>query len=1388
MFSVQVLDIFPIFHILPTISNVVVLNTKNTIMEEHIGNNLQVTFVRRTILFTLLLLFTFSRAEAYSLRQFSSKNGLSNSAILSICQDRNGIVWIGSCDGLNMYDGVNLGLYKPTNIENSLSGNLIENIIEGEEDVLWIQTNYGLDRFDTRRQTIQTFREFKDISRMAKSPEGDLFIIKDDGYIYYCPVGGKDFSRLNAEKTHFEDVRQIVVDGAGILWIFSSGNDNRSYMIEHHGDKTTLIPCNYFDHPEKLLSAFTEGDVLYFIDSTYSLYEYELRTQKKYFIADLEGEIRHRGEVSSIIKQKDDYFIGFKSSGLIQLKHLPESKIRYDVQQINIQSGIFCLMKDKYQDIVWVGTDGQGVYMYFTDGFSIKNVLLDVPEYQVNNPVRALFLDPEQTLWVGTKGGGILRMLNYRPDKDKNINVEKLLTTNSALTDNSVYCFAPSRWKRLWIGTERGLNYYSYPERKIKEFEVIADDKIVKYVHSICEPNDSTLWIATVGEGIVKVSLDTSGHLPKVKSARRFVLDGGKKSSNYFFVSYQESDSIIWYGNRGYGAYRMNIQTSRMQPYSFERVIKNQTVNDIFAIHKNNEGYWFGTSFGLTRLHQGDYRVYNETDGFPNNTIHGILEGKDSNLWLSTNQGMVKFNVRDNTVQIYRQQGDLEVTEFSDGAYYKDEKTGTLFFGGTNGFITISENESALREYMPELRFNHLSIFGKECNIHDFLQGDDEQMLVLDYSRNFFNLSFSVVDYINGNNYSYSYKIDGLSDNWVENGLSTTAVFSNLSPGEYTLLVKYRSNITGKESEPFPLRISITPPWYMTRWAYAFYFLLFMAIIAGCIWMIIIRYRRKRNRMIETMNRQQREELYESKLRFFTNITHEFCTPLTLINGPCEKILSYNKVDGYIRKYASMIQQNALKLNALILELIEFRRLETGNKMLKVKPAYITEQIMTIAESFGELAESRKLDYKLQIEEELHWNTDVSCLSKIVNNLISNAFKYTPEYGRITVEAGIENEQLCIRISNTGKGIKEEDLSKIFDRYKILDNFEVQNKNGISPRNGLGLAICHSMVNLLNGQIHVSSTPNEWTVFEVLLPSLEVAPDSDDEVKVIDVPVLSSDEQAVELKNTSTEYDKSKQTLMIIDDDPSMLWFVAEIFVGKYNVVALDSAEEALKQLTQQLPDLIISDVMMPGMDGMSFARKVKSDKMWSRVPLILLSALNNIDEQTKGIESGAEAYITKPFNVEYLENVVKRLLLREAELKEYYGSVLSSFELNEGQLLHKEDKSFFENMMRIIDENLENPDFSVELLSNLLGYSSRQFYRKLKAVTDKSPNEIIREFRLTVAERLLLTTQLSIDEIMYKTGYANRGTFYKAFAQRFEMTPKQYRTLKQGDVQGAKE
>ena len=690
---------------------------------------------------------------------------------------------------------------------------------------------------------------------------------------------------------------------------------------------------------------------------------------------------------------------------------------------------------------------------------------------------------------------------------------------------------------------------------------------------------------------------------------------------------------------------------------------------------------------------------------------------------------------------------------------------------------------------MPALQFNRLFIFGKEYNINEFLHEDKQKhkVLELDHSQNFFGLSFIVIDYLNGSNYTYYYTIEGLSDNWIENGTSTTTMFSNLAPGQYTLWVKYRSNITGKESAPQPLTIRITPPWYMTSLAYWCYSILFIGFIAWCIHLSVKRYRRKRDAMIERINRRQRNELYESKLRFFTNVTHEFCTPLTLIYGPCQRILTYPSTDNYIRKYASIIQQNAQKLNALILELIEFRRLETGNKTLEIQKLPVSAQTQNTADSFNELAESRKINYQLKIEKEVYWNSDAGCFSKIINNLLSNAFKYTPENGMISIEQYVENEQLHIRISNTGKGIEKENLTKIFDRYKILDNFEIQNKNGISPRNGLGLAICHSMVTLLNGQIRVTSTPNQLTTFEVILPALSItATDTERPMSMEMETVIQEGNETMELESPTPAYDTSRQTIIVIDDDPSMLWFVSDIFANKYNVFSFNDTEKAMEQLKLRPVDLIISDIMMPGTDGISFAKQIKSDKLLTHTPLILLSALNSIDNQMKGIDSGAEAYVTKPFNTDYLIKLAERLIQREKDLKEYYNSVFCTFKLDDGQFLHKEDKVFFEKMMKIIDQNITNPELSVELLSSSLGYSTRHFYRKLKEITEQTPADIIKEYRLAIAEQLLLSTNLTVEEIMDKSGFMNRGTFYKIFSQKHNMPPRQYRERQKKDFKKA--
>jgi signal transduction histidine kinase/ligand-binding sensor domain-containing protein/DNA-binding response OmpR family regulator len=1321
--------------------------------------------------------------HAYSLRQFSNKNGLSNSAILSLYQDHQGVIWIGSCDGLNIFDGTNIHVYNPVNPTKApLSGNLINDIMETEKDVLWIQTNYGLDRLDTKFQISKSFTEFKDKNYMAKSRDNDLFIVKDDGYIYYYQPEKQLFQKLEVPQIAFGHVLSTIIDKNNILWIFTSNNDTRSYQIIKNKEEIALTPNNLFKHSEQLLWAFAEEDLVYFIDKTYSLYEYDFGNQQQYFIANLKAEVETRGEVSSIIKQQNDYYIGFKSSGLIVLKYMSDQKIKYQMQDTEIHSGIFCLMKDKYQDIVWIGTDGQGVYMYFNDAFSITNTLLDTPVYQINNPVRTVYYDEEQTLWIGTKGGGILRIRNYSPETNAAVSFDRISISNSTLTDNTVYCFAPGSANRLWIGTENGLNYYSYQNKQLKAFTVIADGKKVKYVHSINELNDTTLWVSTVGEGIVKVILDKAGSSPSVKSATRIVLDDGRMASNYFFTSFQENDSILWFGNRGYGAYRLNVETEQLTPYRFDNVVNSQTANDIFAIYKNEKGYWLGTSSGLLHFNEDYSHYHDRADLFSNNTVHGILEDQQNNLWISTNQGLVRFNPKTNTGQTYDRENGLEVTEFSDGAFYKDSRTETLFFGGTNGFVTVKPNAYIMADYMPQINLKGLSIFGKEYNIHDFLHDKKgKKILQLDYSRNFFCIDFMAIDYINGNNYSYSYKLDEVSSQWIESGTSASAIFSNLAPGQYTLLVKYKNNMNGKECEPQKLLIQITPPWYLSNWAYILYFILIALFCILAVYRIVHQYRRKQHRMIEKLNREKKEEVYESKLRFFTNITHEFCTPLTLIYGPCEKILAYPQSDSYIRKYGKMIQQNTEKLNGLILELLEFRRLETGHKVLSIQRLSVSDKLRNIAESFCELAENKNLNYRLDIEPDIEWNTDISCFSKIVNNLISNAFKYTPEEGNITIGLKVENQLLTLNISNSGKGIAKENLAKIFDRYKILDSFEMNGKNS---RNGLGLAICKNMVTLLNGEINVSSIQNEITTFTVTLPELSpTAQEAETPQKVYATGPLNTNTEPMELEQTTINFDTSKHTVMIIDDDPSMLWFVSEIFVDKYNVLSFNNAAEALASLELKQPDLIISDVMMPEIDGLSFAQKIKQNKLWSHIPLILLSALHHEDDQVKGIEAGAEVYVTKPFNVKYLEKVVYRLIKRESDLKEYYSSIFSSFKVENGNCIHKEDQEFLDKVIETIEKNITNPDLSVELLSSDLGYSTRQFYRKLKPITDKSPADIIKEYRLTMAERLLLTKNYTIEEIMDKTGFNNRGTFYKLFSQRFGMPPRQYREQQKDSV-----
>lgn len=1325
-------------------------------------------------------LFTVESVYAQNFRQLTNKDGLSNSAVLSLCQDSRGMIWIGSCDGLNTFDGRKVSLYRSFNSsEEHLSGNLIDKLRYAKEDVLWVQTNYGLDRLDIRRNSIQNFDDFMGRLLFCESPSGMFYVLKDDGYLYYFNAAAQVFQKLDVPEIDFSKALALSVDSNNILWIFGKGHSTQSFQITETNEKDISInSIELFNHSSRLLWAFVEEDAVYFVDEAYDLYEYDFNNHKAYFIATLGQEIEARGEISSLVKKDNDFYLGFKNSGLVRLQYLPNQKNKYRTVVTNIHCGIFCMMKDKFQDIIWIGTDGQGVYMYLNDISFINNTLLDTPAYGINNPVRCLYYDVNNTLWIGTKGSGILKMNHYMPGISQTADSFELFTTeNSSLTDNSVYSISPSKRDVLWIGTENGFNYFDNQSKQLYKLPITVDNKRVKYIHSIQELNDTTLWVSTVGEGIIKVILYPN-RIPRVKVATRILVEDGRMASNYFFTSYLEGDSVLWLGNRGYGLYHLNVNTEDLISYRFDTIANNRMANDIFAIHHNEQGYWLGTNAGVLHF-TSDGLLKKEVELLTDGTIHGILEDSQHNLWYSTNQGLICHNLQTGAKYVYNNRNGLSITEFSDGAFYKDPCTHILYFGGNNGFVSIMPGVPVIENYAPTIYLIGLSILGEMQNLNNYLS--DENTINLDYDQNFFQLNFLAIDYINSNNYSYFYKIQEINNQWIANHSSSDITFSNLSPGKYTLWVKYINNVTAEEGQPTSFFIVVSPPWYLSTWAYILYAIIFIAICASVTYRIFLLYRRKQQHIIAQMKQQKKEEVYEAKLRFFTNITHEFCTPLTLIYGPCEKILSHSGTDLYIRKYAQLILQNTEKLNGLILELLEFRRLETGHKELNIQSIEISEELTRIAKLFSELAESRGIDYCLEIVPDITWNIDISCFHKIVGNLISNAFKYTPNNGQITIRMKVEDMKLILSISNTGKGIRKEDLSKIFDRYKILDSFET---NMVNSRTGLGLAICKSMVTLLNGDIKVNSIPDQITDFMVTLPVLAVTESEANSVVCHDISLENQVKETFQLEFVERKYDKNKQTIMVIDDDPSMLWFTSEIFVNQYNVLSYGNADKALADLECRQPALIISDVMMPGTDGLTFVQKLKQNKLWNHIPLILLSALHHENEQIKGIEAGADAYVTKPFNVKYLEQLVYRLIKRENDLKEYYHSAFSSFAVENGKLQNKEDQLFMDKLMTLVEQYLTDTTLSVDIIASELGYSTRQFYRKLRLITDKSPADLIKDCRISVAERLLMEQNFTIEEIIYRTGFNNRSSFYKAFSRRYGMPPMQYRKLQKKQIE----
>ncbi|MCM1448912.1 MAG: response regulator [Clostridiales bacterium] len=1338
------------------------------------------TLSRLIVMSIAMLLAGIAHCSAHTLRHFTNADGLNNSAVMSICQASNGLVWLGTYDGLNTYDGLFIRPFaRPDNQE--LSGNMIfEMTTTGDNDV-WLSTNYGIDCIKSGTNQVITYKQFKGVNILRKNDDDVIFVLSRDNSIWSLN------SQKQAPDAQFSQVQGIDTHGARIKNMFTHENDLyivtstgiTRYICNASGENDTdmiMTRCGFINYP--IVDCYCNDGDVFIVDRDERLCMYNIPDNQMEPLVDVSEFMASRGRVSTAVIARDNsLFVGFKNNGVIHFIK-DESNI-YQPEDIGIRGGIFRLKRDKWQDVIWIGTDGQGIFIYADDKYSIRTIDFSQIANSIICPVRSIILDKNKNLWIGTKGDGIVRIndfdIKHYPIM---FDFDRITSHNSKLSSNLVYSYGESRHDIIWIGTENGLNYYNYETNTV---QTVPGGKNILYVHSIYEENDSTLWLASVGMGVYKVKYTCRGNNPVVESTTIYNVDNGVITSNYFFGMTCDDNGDLWFTNRGSGIYK--IVDEELVPIPLDNKYASDIINDAFCVKVTGDTLWVGTGNGLLMKSPREEKLFSQSSGFPKSSIHCIEKDPSGYLWVSTNKGLVNMDIATGRVQTYSHANGLDILEYSDDASFA--AAGLLFFGGINGVaaIQLSSSPTTSPDFKPTIHLTRLTINGREVLRDNYTRPDGS--LHFSPIENNLSLSFAAPDHIDGDAYRYYYNMSD-TNSWKRLGKDNTVTFTDMPYGDYTLNVKYFNPVSGIESDIITIDVHIDYPWYLSTWARVIYITLAITAIILVIFKMKRKMENNKNMILKDMEQAHKEEIYEDKLRFFTNITHELCTPLTLIYGPCQRLLSYNKADPYITRYASLIKSNAERLNALIQEVIDFRRMETGNKKLTFQNIDISQLCTEIADSFTDLADQNDVYFLAEITPSIHWNTDKSALSKILFNLVSNAFKYTNPKGTIKLSVSVDAGNLKISVYNTGKGISAIDIDKLFERYKVLDNVKENHCKGLSARNGLGLAICHSLAKLLGGNIDVESVVGQYAELIVTIPphSCDTPATQHPDNNPIAIPTHAghvSTQQSISTFRPDNE--PTKETILVIDDNADMLLLLYDS-LKEYDVKTAESADEALEILKISAPSLIITDIMMPGTDGMEFTRSIKENPFTQNIPVIILSAKNENRDKVAGINSGADVYINKPFDIEYLRAIISRLLKSRSKMKEYFNTAASAYEYVEGKLLNQSDREFIKEITRYVVENIENPDLKVEHLATHVNTGVRNIYRRFKELDLPAPNEFIRNQRLLKASRLLLNTNMNIQEIMYQCGFSYRSYFYKAFAKQYNCTPRAYRQAAKSETQ----
>ena len=1356
---------------------------------------------------TLFLIFIFFLLTSFfphnplgRVKKFNTKNGFTLKVINCITQDKSKLMWFGAEDGLARFDGYNFKIFKnePGN-PNSLSNNFVQTILTDSEGFLWIGTLSGLNYFDPKTETFHTYyHQAKNkksligdaIKSIYESKNGNLWVATSGPGFSYFDKKNKNFISYSPKTHPFVANHEpicIYEDSYGLLWlgyrdggldvfkvkdgIIVGKEKNLSKaplpslflqgIIEDHLKNIWIATSNglvLFDRKKNIFKTYNtsntnlKGNIIrsIFEDSGHTLWlgiqdkglhKIGLKGLKnipdgRLAIEKVESEDEYsvyKRTLHAIYEDKDkNLWLGTNGDGVNMISGVKEKFQLIKIKQTGEYEGSYLRFWGMCADQdgnLWLGSDGDGIYVYNKDGNMLKHYFADGKKGSLTgNAIISAFKDSKNNLWFGSYSNGLFR---FDPKSGSFINYKYIPGQPNSIGSNDVRTIYEDKKGNLWIGTlDGGLNLFNPINNTFKKYTTHNSTIRCNNVRAIEEDENGRLWIGMYGGGI--------NYFDPVK--------------NHFTVLFNDK-------------------------------VKNHLASSIiYSLHfDKNKNLWIGTEGSGLAMYETEKKIlkyFTEKNNLGGNTIYSIQEDKKGNLWMSTNNGVSKWDHSRRRFYNYDGSDGLQQGQFNSSSHLNDLKNGIIGFGGTEGVSIFKPEDIVPDNFKTSVLLTGLQLFNTPVEIKAVSTGKEilsqsiaeTKEIEFQYNQSVFSVEFTSLNYSFPEKTNFTYKMEGLDKDWNYVGKQRSATYRYLEPGNYILKVKATNdeNIWGKEYTS--IKVKILPPFWRTPQAYLVYFVIFFGFTYSANWYLKKQKRLRERLFIEKEERRKERLLVKEKLSFFTEVSHEFRTPLTLMIGPLEEMISNESENTYQEKKLKLIYKNANKLLGLINKLLDYRKIETGKVLLSVARHDLVIFIEEILETFKEVAKKQNIRLNFYAYEPVVYAwIDKEKVETILNNLISNSFKYLGGGNQITVsiKQNIESsESVLIEILDNGIGIEKEQLNFIFDWF-----YQVKNNSPISS--GIGLALAKKLVDLHKGKIFVDSQPGKGSVFSFTLP----IENSQFETHEINLEKYQQENSPIKISSQETvskHTNKDTKKILIVEDDNEIRLFLKEYLQKEFVVAEAANGKEGLEVSLKQNIDIIITDVMMPVMDGIEFCKQIKGNIKTSHIPVIMLTAKTTLTNHKEGVEVGADQYLTKPFSPELLLVTINNLLHSRELMKRFYRNIFNISDNVKDSILSP-DQLFLDKIVDSLRKNLDNASFNVNELCDILNMSRSILYKKIKQLTNLSPVEYLRSLRMQEAARLLKTNQYKIFEVVYMVGFNDIKYFRQSFIKEFGCPPSEY-------------